>query len=261
MSKDSTKKEKKIIGSIVKAVEVIEFIANSDTGAGVTEISRGLNYGVSSTYHILNTLKECNIIEQDNKTKKFKLGLKLWQIGMIAYEHNPISITMRPYLRKLKELTGETANLTILDNYQIVYIAQVESDKLVRMFTKTGATAPLHCTAAGKIFLAYKDENIRNFILDKIDLTKYTENTIVSKEELIKELDLIRERGYGFDNEEREIGVSCIGAPVFDLNNEVIACITISGPTSRFTEEKKEKWIKDVLMVSKEATNSLKTIC
>lgn len=255
-----TRKEKKIIGSIVKAVEVIEYLANSETGAGATEISRGLSYGVSSTYHILNTLKECNIIEQDQRTKKFKLGLKLWQLGMLAYEHNPISVTLRPYLRKLKDITGETANLTVMDNYQIVYIAQEESDKLVKMFTKTGATAPLHCTGAGKIFLAYKDEKVRDAIIDKLELTKFTENTIVDREELIKELEEIRKNGYGFDNEEKEIGVSCIGAPILDINDEPIACITISGPTSRFTEEMKEKWIKDILMVSKEATDSLKTI-
>lgn len=260
MSQEKAKKEKKIIGSVIKAVEVIEYIANSKSGVGVTEISRGLNYGVSATYHILNTLKECNIIEQDKKTKKFKLGLKLWQIGMLAYEQNPISVTLKPYLRKLKELTGETANLTIMDNYQIVYIAQEESDKLVKMFTKTGATAPLHCTAAGKVLLAYKHEDIRNSILDKIELTKYTRNTIANKEELIKELEQIREKGYGFDNEEREIGVSCIAAPIFDLNGEAIACITISGPTSRFTAEKKEKWLKDVIEVANEATNSLKII-
>lgn len=257
---DNVRKEKKVIGSVIKAIEVIEFIANSKGEVGVTEISKGLNYGVSATYHLLNTLKECNIIVQDKKTKKFKLGLKLWQIGILAYEQNHLSVILRPYLRKLKDITGETVNLTIMDNYQIVYIAQEESDKLVKMFTKTGATAPLHCTAAGKIFLAYKPEEVINSIIDKIELTKYTDNTIVTKEELIKELQEIRRNGYGFDNEERELGVSCIGSPIFDLNNDVIACITISGPTARFTKENKEKWLKDVVEISKEATNSLKTI-
>jgi len=257
---DNVRKEKKVIGSVIKAIEVIEFIANSKGEVGVTEISKGLNYGVSATYHLLNTLKECNIIVQDKKTKKFKLGLKLWQIGILAYEQNHLSVILRPYLRKLKDITGETVNLTIMDNYQIVYIAQEESDKLVKMFTKTGATAPLHCTAAGKIFLAYKPEEVLNSIIDKIELTKYTDNTIVTKEELIKELQEIRRNGYGFDNEERELGVSCIGSPIFDLNNDVIACITISGPTARFTKENKEKWLKDVVEISKEATNSLKTI-
>ena len=143
-------KTRKTIGSVIKAIEVIEHIAYSEKELGVTEISNGLNYGVSATYHLLNTLKECNIIEQDKVTKKFKLGLKLWQIGMLAYGQNHISVSLKPYLKKLKNLTGETANLTIMDNYQIVYIAQEESDSLVKMFTKPGAVAPLHCTAAGK---------------------------------------------------------------------------------------------------------------
>ncbi|NLX61607.1 MAG: IclR family transcriptional regulator [Tissierellia bacterium] len=260
MEQTKKKKEKKTIGSVIKAIEVIEFIAKSENEVGATEISRGLNYGVSATYHLLNTLKECNIIEQNKRTKKFKLGLKLWQLGLLAYEQNKLSDILQPYLKKLKELTGETANLTIMDNYQIVYIAQEESDRLVKMFTKKGATAPLHCTAAGKVLLAFKDEEVRNSIIDKIELTKYTENTIVNKEDLNAELEKIRKNGYGFDNEEKELGVSCIGAPVFDLNDEAIACITISGPTSRFTEENKEKWVKDVVRISKEATNTLKTI-
>lgn len=259
--KDNKKtKEKKTIASVIKAIEVIEYIASSKKELGVTEISNGLNYGVSATYHMLNTLKECNIIVQDERTKKFKLGLKLWQIGMLAYEQNHISISLKPYLKKLRDLTGETSNLTIMDDYKIVYIAQEESDRLVKMFTTTGATAPLHCTAAGKILLAYKPDEIQKQIIDKMELTKYTDHTIINKEDLIKEIEEIRKNGYGFDNEERELGVSCIGAPIFDLNDEAIACITISGPTARFNEENKNKWIDIVLEVSKEATNHLKTI-
>ncbi|WP_236910532.1 IclR family transcriptional regulator [Clostridium sp. Cult1] len=260
MENNKKTKEKKTIASVIKAIEVIEYIAHSEKEVGVTEISNGLNYGVSATYHLLNTLKECNIIVQNDRTKKYSLGLKLWQIGMLAYGQNHISITLKPYLRKLRDLTGETANLTIMDNYQIVYIAQEESNRLVKMFTTTGATAPLHCTGAGKILLAHKPEEIQNLILERIELTKYTDNTIVNKEELLNELKKIRENGYGFDNEERELGVSCIGAPVFDLNNDAIACITISGPTARFTKQNKKKWVDIVVQISKEATNRLKTI-
>ncbi len=260
MGKNKKGKEKKTIASVIKAIEVIEYIAYSEKEVGVTEISNGLNYGVSATYHLLNTLKECNIIIQNEKTKKFKLGLKVWQIGMLAYGQNHISIILKPYLKKLKELTGETANLTIMDNYQIVYIAQEESDRLVKMFTRLGAKAPLHCTAAGKVLLAYKSEEIQKQIIEKIEFIQYTSNTIVKKEDFIKELIEIRKNGYAFDNEEREPGVSCIGAPIFNLNNEAIASITISGPTSRFTKENKEKWVNSVSQVAKEATNYLRTI-
>ncbi len=258
--RDEDEKQKKIIKSVIKAFDVIDHIALSDKELGVTEISEALNYGVSATYHLLNTLKECNIIEQNQITKKFKLSLKLWQIGMRAYGQNDISVILKPYLRKLKELTGETSNLTILDNNEIVYIAQEESNRLLKMFTKIGVSAPLHCTGAGKILLAYQPKSKQDHILDSIELIKYTNKTITDKDKLIEELELIKKQGYGLDDEEREIGVSCIGAPVFGVNNEIIACISISGPKSRFTKENKEKWIKIILEVSKEATTRLRSL-
>ena len=260
MTNEIEEKQKKTIRSVIKAFDVIDYMALSEKELGVTEISEALNYGVSATYHLLNTLKECNIIEQNETTKKFKLGLKLWQIGMRAYEQNDISIILKPYLRKLKELTGETSNLTILDNNQIVYIAQEESNRLLKMFTKIGVSAPLHCTGAGKILLAYQPESKQDHILDSIELTKYTNKTITDKDKLMEEIDLIKKQGYGLDDEEREIGVSCIGAPIFGVNNEIISCISISGPKSRFTKENKDRWIKMILDVSKEATDYIRTI-
>ncbi len=260
MGTNQNTKEVKTIASVIKAIEVIEYIAYSEKEVGVTEISNGLNYGVSATYHLLNTLKKCNIISQNNRTKKFKLGLKLWQIGILSYNQNHLSLTLKPYLKKLKDLTGETANLTIMDNNKIVYIAQEESDKLVKMFTTIGATAPLHCTAAGKALLAYKSEKTQKIILDKIELTRYTDNTIINKKDFIAEIAQVKKQGYSFDNEERELGVSCIGAPVFDINNDAIACITISGPTSRFNVKNKKRWLNMVLQVTQEATNHLKTV-
>lgn len=253
------KKETKTIASVSKAIRVIEFIA-AEKEAGVTEISKGLNYGVSATYHLLNTLKEDNIIVQDKNTKKFKLGLKLWQLGTLAYEENNIADVIQPYLKKLRDITGETANLTIMDNNKIVYVAQEESDRLVRMFTKTGAMAPLHCTGGGKTILAHKSEEIRDEIIDKINFEGFTSKTITDKEKFKEEMDIIKENGYGFDNEEREQGVSCIAAPIFDLSNDAIASISISGPTSRFTEEAKRKWIKDTMDIAKEVTEQLSNI-
>lgn len=260
MEKLAQEKPTKTIGSVTKAIEVIEYIAYSKKELGVTEISNGLNYGASGTYHLLNTLKQCHIIVQDEDTKKYSLGLKLWKIGMLAYGKNDISNILRPYLKKLKDATGETANLTILDNNHIVYVAQEESDKLVKMFTTTGAIAPLHCTAAGKVLLAYMEKEEREDLLDSITLDKFTEKTIVTKAALIEEMQQIKKVGYGFDYEERELGVSCIAAPVFDLHGEALACITISGPTARFTKENKKEWIGIILDISNEANDYLKTI-
>lgn len=248
------KTQRKTIASVTKAINVINHLAYADNGLGVTEISDDLGMGVSATYHLLNTLRECNIIEQNEKTKKFKLSLKLWQLGMRAFGQNDLSICLEPFIKELSELTGETANLTVLDDDHIVYIAQKESDKAIKMFTKVGASAPLHATGAGKIFLAYQSDEKRDSILDRLELIRYTEHTLVDKDSLLKKLDEIRENGYGFDEEERNIDVFCIAAPVFGIDDEIIACISISGPKSRFTEENIETWLKNVLDVAHDAT-------
>jgi DNA-binding IclR family transcriptional regulator len=250
-------KQKKTIGSVIKAVEIINYIAQSDEELGATEISEGVGYGVSATYHLLNTLKECNYIKQDEKTKKYRLGLKLWQLGLKAFKENDIAVDLKKYLVELKEDTGETSNLTVLDKKSIVYIAQEESDKMIKMFTKIGATAPLHCTASGKIFLAYMDKSKREDILKDYDLTKFTENTIDNREDLLKELEEIKNRGYGFDIEERDEDVSCVAVPIFDSAKGVLASISISGPHTRFTEENKEKWIPIILDIAQRASDSL----
>lgn len=250
-------KQRKTIGSVIKAVEIINYIAESDQEMGATEISEGLGYGVSATYHLLNTLKESNFITQNERTKKYQLSLKLWQLGMKAFSQNNLGTALRQFLTKLKKETGETSNLTVLDRKSIVYIAQEESDKLIKMFTKTGATAPLHCTASGKIFLAYMDDVKREEILKDYIMTRFTKNTITTKKQLLLELKEIKDKGYGFDIEERDEDVSCIAAPIFGTNGEVLACISISGPHTRFTKEKKDRWIEIILQVSKDASGFL----
>ena len=250
-------KQRKTIGSVIKAVEIINYIAESDQEMGATEISEGLGYGVSATYHLLNTLKESNFITQNERTKKYQLSLKLWQLGMKAFSQNNLGTALRQFLTKLKKETGETSNLTVLDRKSIVYIAQEESDKLIKMFTKTGATAPLHCTASGKIFLAYMDDVKREEILKDYIMTRFTKNTITTKKQLLLELREIKNKGYGFDIEERDEDVSCIAAPIFGTNGEVLACISISGPHTRFTKENKDRWIEIILQVSKDASGFL----
>ena len=183
----------------------------------------------------------------------------MWQLGMSAYRKNHISIALKPFLIDLKNKTGETSNLTVLDRDKIVYIAQEESDKLIKMFTQTGASAPLHCTAAGKIFLAYKTKEKRDEILKNYNLTCFTENTITDKEQLLKELDIVREQGYGFDIEERDEDVSCVAAPIFGLQDEVIASLSISGPNTRFTERNIKEWVNIITYTAKEATSFLRS--
>lgn len=257
MEKTSKKKSQKTIGSVIKAVEIIELLSSTDEELGATEISNRLNYGVSATYHILNTLKITKMIEQDNKTKKYRLGLKLWKIGKMAREQNHLSSFIKPYLKNLRDLTGETVNLTILDNGEIVYIAQEESNKLIRMFTKIGARVPLHCSAAGKVLLAFQPKDKQDSIIEILNFNRFTDKTVTEPRILKKELQSIRQKGYAFDDEEREYGVSCIAAPIFDFDREVIAAISISGPTSRLDRKIKESFIEEILKITNDISSQL----
>ncbi len=253
----SIKKDTKTIGSVIKAVEVMEELAKSEEGLGVTEISSRLNYGVSATYHLLNTLKQCNIIEQDKKTKKYRIGFALFRISGMAKRQNVLANLAQPYLDKLREIVGETSNLVILDGSEIVYIAQSESTKLLKMFTQLGAKVPLYCTGGGKILLAYQPKRIQDLILSKSNFQRYTQNTLASAEDLMEELEIIKKQGYALDNEEREEGVTCIAAPVFDCYGEAIASISISGPTYRLKEKQTSVIIKNVMDIAKELSISL----
>lgn len=251
------KKEQKTIGSVAKAIEIIELLASSQEELGATEISNSLSYGVSATYHILITLKNCRIIEQNNKTKKYRLGIKLWKIGKMAREQNHLSLLTKPYLEKLRDITGETANLTVLDNEEIVYVAQEESNRLIRMFTKIGARIPLYCSAAGKVLLAFQLKEKQTSIIESLNFNRFTEKTVTDIESLKEELKIIKEKGYAFDDEERELGVSCIAAPIFDFNGEAIAALSISGPTSRFDEASRESFKRNILEATYEVSKEL----
>ncbi|MGE5630007.1 MAG: IclR family transcriptional regulator [Caulobacteraceae bacterium] len=250
-------KDTKTIGSVIKAVEVMEELARAEEGLGLTEISSRLNYGVSATYHLLNTLKLCSIIEQDKKTKKYRIGVGLFRISGMAKRQNVLANLAQPYLDKLRAAVNETSNLLVLDGSEVIYIAQSESTKLLKMFTQLGAKVPLYCTGGGKLLLSYKPQEYQELILNKTTFQKYTKNTLSSKEELLKEFEIIKKQGYAIDNEEREDGVTCVAAPVFDCYGEAIASMSISGPSYRLKEKGLDKIIPNVILEAKELSNSL----
>ncbi len=255
--KKEINKNTKTIGSVIKAIEIVKEIAESETGLGVTEISSSLDYGVSATYHLVNTLKLSNIIEQDRKTKKYKIGFELFRICGLAKNQSVLANTAQPYLDKLREKVDETCNLAILDGNNIMYIAQSESTKLLKMFTQLGAKVPFYCTGAGKALLAYQPLDIQHLIISGTNLVSYTENTITTPEGLTGEFDSIKEKGYALDNEEREYGVTCVAVPIFDCYGEAVAAISVSGPTARLKKKEIIKLIGSVRVAANELSHNL----
>jgi DNA-binding IclR family transcriptional regulator len=185
----------------------------------------------STVHHIIKALHNEGVLVRTT-SRKYRLSSRLLGWGNIVSEQYKTYYNAVPYLDELVKKTGETVHLAVKENNSISYLAKIEPQRPVRIKTTVGSSAPLHCTGLGKVLLAYEMDHNHSKIL-KWKLEKYTENTIVNNEELMNELKLIKEKGYGIDNEEYEVGLYCISAPIKDFMGNTVCAISVSGPEFR----------------------------
>ena len=226
--------------SLHKAVDIL-FLLQQEGELGVTEISRALGMNKSTVHRILTTLEKRNLICQSNSTGKYWFGLKLYSLGMTIRENLPIQSIAAPYLRALSDEFNETVHLSVLDislgGYpKLMIIDKTQSSQILSLTPSLGSGKPCHCSAMGKCLLAFSsEEDIQKFTKHK--LLRYTKKTITDWNELIHQLYTIREDGYAIDDQETEIGLTCVGSPILNKRGEVLAAISLSGPTSRITDD------------------------
>lgn len=238
MKEKSAKKNQ----SVEKVFQIIEIMASAKTSMRLLDISEKLSLPASTVLRFLNTLMAFNYVNQDPETLKYRLSMKLCQIGHMVNSQFSIRETVRPYLVELSEKCQESACLAIEDDMSVVYIDAVDGpDSILRTMQRIGKIAPLHSTGVGKLLLLnYSAGKLDRLIAEK-GLPALTLNTITTKEKLLFELEKIRTQGYSLDDEECEIGAKCIAAPLRDYTGNIVACISVSGPVSRMTCEKTEK--------------------
>lgn len=225
------------IQSVKRALNILGILRNHPDGLGVTEIANKLDVAKSTAFRLLYTLLEEGYVHKDEQTDRYRLGLKLLQLGNEVAKSMDLRQVANPYLKRLADLTGETTHLAIYDKGEIVYIDKIESTATIRMYSQVGLRAPAHCTGLGKAILScLPEEEIDDLIATK-GLRKYTENTLITKETLMEALTEARARGYAFDEEEHELGVRCAAAPIFNHEGKVVAGVSVAGPTTRISEE------------------------
>ena len=238
-----------------KTFSILEILLKHDSAMNMTEISEKLGLYPSTIHRILDTLKYWGYVEQNTNTQKYQLGLKLLELGMAKLHQIDLVREVTPYLKELVKQCNETVHLGVLEEGEVLYLAKEESSQTIRMISYIGKRAPLHCTALGKVLLAYMSEEERKKILEEKELPRLTKNTITDKGELEKELDKIREQDFALDREENEKDVRCIGAPIRNYKGKVIAAISISSPIFRIDKNVqnnlKEALIKTTNKISK----------
>ena len=229
-----------IVKPVHNAIRILEVVGREQE-LGVTKISQLLELPKSSVHDILSTLHIEGLVEKDRERNHYTLGLKLFELGNMARVNLELRRIATPFLRSLNEDLDETVHLTILDGWEVLYIECFESIKQLRTYSVIGVRAPLHCTAVGKAILAFFTKKQVSEMIKTMGLPRFTENTITDRQHLGQELAGIRRRGYAVDNAEHEEGVRCIGAPIHNHEAQVVASISVSGPSQRMTPERDEE--------------------
>ncbi|MCM0080074.1 IclR family transcriptional regulator [Geomonas sp. Red32] len=237
------KKEKSeyIIQAVSHALDLLEQFHDEVDELGVTELSKRLKLHKNNVFRLLATLESRNYIEQNKVTENYRLGLKTLELGQTFIKQMGLLRQSRPVLEALVKECNETTYVAILKEAHIVYLDVVETDLTVRVVPRVGARLPAYCTAAGKIQIAYMtDEELENYLPVK-EMKRYTPNTLTDKDDLKKHLKMVADQGYAIDDEEMDVGVKCVGAPIRDYTRRIIGAVSISGPSMRFTDERLEK--------------------
>jgi IclR family transcriptional regulator, KDG regulon repressor len=230
-----------MVKSVSRALDIINLVSLKKDGLGVTEISNQMDINKSSVYRILSTLVKYGYIDQDQETGRYKLGYRFLEISSKLLESIDLRSEARPYLQELEKETNEVIHLVVYDQGEVVYIEKLEGNETLRMHSKVGKRAPMHCTSVGKAILAHLPKNDVLDILERKGLPLHTEHTITDEEEFLQELHKIKQKGYALDLEENEYGIRCIAVPIFDHLGKVVAAVSISGPTIRMTDERIEQ--------------------
>jgi DNA-binding IclR family transcriptional regulator len=223
--------------SLDRAVQVLELLADSEGPLGLADVCERMDLHKSTAHRALMVLERTGLIERTPENR-FRLGLKLYELGSRAVEQIDLRARVHPWFRRLSAQVGETVHLGVLQKTSVVYLDKVEpSNRRVWLDSRIGASNPVYCTAMGKAILAFLPSEEAAAIIARIRFVRYTPRTLVTAEALQRSLERVRRRGYAIDDEEVECGVRCIGAPILNESGRPVAAVSVSGPSSRITQQ------------------------
>jgi IclR family KDG regulon transcriptional repressor len=227
-----------LVNAAARAFAILDLLS-SKRSAGLEELARESGLAKPTVYRFLLTLQELGYLRRV-QDERWTLTLKLFRLGSRALDHLDLLEAARPVASALAEELGETIHMGVLEEDSAVYVLKIESRFTIRMHSRVGRRVPLYCTSIGKCLLAFGPARESAAALRASRLVAFTPNTIRRKEELLAELDLVRERGYALDREEHEEGIRCIGAPVFDRDGLASAALSASWPLFRYDPGEEE---------------------
>lgn len=226
-------------------------------GGTLSQIASHLHQSPATVYRMLTTFQARGFVDFDPQTQVWAIGAAAFLTGSHFLRRTSLVERARPIMRDLMEATGETANLGVERDGQVLFLGQVETHATIRAFFPPGTVSAMHASGIGKALLAAMDDGRQRRILAAGKLERFTPQTLTDPEAIIGDLQATRLRGYAIDGEERNIGMRCIAAPVHDALGEVVAGISVSGPTSRISLDKLDQLAVPVMAAAARLTAAI----
>jgi IclR family acetate operon transcriptional repressor len=245
------------VQSVDRALLIIETLSEDDEGYRLSDLAVRTGLSTSTAHRLLATLEKRRFVQFDRYESKWHVGAQSFTVGATFARRRNFTAQAMPYLRKLRDQSRETANLAVVDDEAIIVLTRMESREIMRSLTKVGGRVAMVASGVGKAVLAtYSDEDV-NAIIRRQGMPRLTEKSIVRPGELFRELQEIRRRGYAVDDEEARMGLRCVAAVVYSDCSEPLAAISVSGMTSRVTDDRLPALGRMVREVAAELTVAL----
>ena len=224
------------LSSVANAILLMKTFSDEQSELGISALAERLGLAKSTIHRLASTLVEAGMLEQNKETGKYRLGLAVFELGSLVRRKIDISLEAKPWLMTLREQTGETVDLSILDHGGVVCVNFLESKNVNRISSGIGLRKPVHCTAEGKALIAFQPASTIERIIGGGTVERRTPRTLIDPGALKEELANIRARGYATDDEEYELGVRSIAAPIRDDSGNSVAAVGVTGPKQRLTK-------------------------
>ena len=240
------RKPNNLVQTIERVSLILDILGQHTQGISVRELSSKVELPMGTTHRLLSSLAYFDFVRQDELTKNYHLGFKLVELGNLLINQLDFRTDAKPFMIELAEKTGETIHLVTLDQNEALYIEKVALNQTgLQMMSRVGLRIPVHCSSVGKILAAHLAEDELDRIVRAKGLPRRTQNSINDISRFKEHLQDVRAKGYAIDDEENEKGIRCVAAPIRSENGEVIAAISISGPSIRLTIKAIQDSLKD----------------
>jgi len=234
------------LSSVANSIRLLTSFSGDENELGITTLATRLRLAKSTVHRLAATLTSAGFLEQNAESGKYRLGVVLFELGALVRRRMDVANEARPKLRELLEKTGETVQLGIVDHYSVLYVYEMESRHAIRMAAAVGGRAPLHCTAVGKVLLAFQPADYVKQVIDR-GLTAHTAKTLTRREALLAMLEEVRLRDHAIDDEESESGLRAIAAPVRNHTAAVITALGVAAPVQRMSKKAMHTCVPSVI--------------